>query len=104
MGDSIKKIIVIILILIQLFLLCSCFYDIHNTNEYSTSINNDTSDYIQLEYDTYILNINSKKIHKTTCGTAGLILPKNKKIYNGDISKLYEQEYSKCGNCFRNER
>ena len=49
----------------------------------------------------YILNVNSKKIHKVTCGTATLILEKNKREYKGDISMLYYKGYTTCGNCFR---
>lgn len=52
---------------------------------------------------TYVLNINSKKIHKTTCGTGDLILPENKEIFKGEIEVLFEQGYTKCGNCFRGE-
>ena len=52
---------------------------------------------------TYVLNINSKKIHKTTCGTGDLILPENRKIFKGEIMDLFEQGYTKCGNCFRSE-
>ena len=54
-------------------------------------------------FPTYILNINSKKIHKTSCGTGKSILPENKKSYTGDIETLYSQGYTKCGNCFRGE-
>ncbi len=49
----------------------------------------------------YILNIRSKKIHKTTCRTGDLILPENREIYVGYIEDLYEKGYTECGNCFK---
>ena len=51
---------------------------------------------------TYILNVKSKKIHKVTCGTGGLMLPENRKVYKGEVEDLYRQGYTKCGNCFNN--
>lgn len=50
---------------------------------------------------TYILNLNSKKIHKVTCGTGDLMLPENRKVYKGDIEDLFDQGYTLCGNCFK---
>lgn len=49
----------------------------------------------------YILNTNSKKIHKKSCGTAALISTKNRKEYYGELSDLYKKGYTTCGNCFR---
>ena len=49
----------------------------------------------------YIININSKKVHKEDCGTATLILQKNKKYYVGELEDLFKKGYTKCGNCFR---
>ena len=54
-------------------------------------------------YRTYILNINSKKIHKKSCGTGKTILPENRKTYKGEIEYLYQQGYTKCKNCFRGD-
>ena len=54
--------------------------------------------------ESYVLNIKSQKIHKTTCGTGELILPENRKIYKGNIDDLLEDGYTKCGNCFRGEQ
>ncbi len=56
------------------------------------------------EISTYILNVNSKKIHKVTCGTGDLMLPENRKTYKGDIYDLLKDGYTKCGNCFRGEK
>ena len=49
----------------------------------------------------YVLNMKSKKIHKTTCGTGDLILPENRCFYTGDIQSLLKQGYTQCGNCFK---
>ena len=48
----------------------------------------------------YVINTNSKKIHKKTCGTGARIKSENRKEYQGDISYLIEQGYTVCGNCF----
>ena len=53
---------------------------------------------------TYVLNTDSKKIHKPTCGTGDLILPENRKNFYGSIEELLEDGYTKCGNCFRGEK
>ena len=53
--------------------------------------------------ETFLLNVKSKKIHKITCGTGDLMLPENRMAYEGDIEDLYDQGYSKCGNCFRSD-
>ena len=50
--------------------------------------------------ETYILNIKSKKVHNTDCGTAKRINQENRKTYIGDIEYILEQGYSFCGNCF----
>ena len=49
---------------------------------------------------TYILNINSKKIHYSHCGSVKNMKESNKKAYNGDIDTLLDQGYTTCGNCF----
>ena len=48
----------------------------------------------------YILNVKSKKIHHSDCGTAARISQENRQIYKGDIEELFEIRYTKCGNCF----
>ncbi len=53
------------------------------------------------ELTTYILNINSKKIHKVSYGTGDLMLPENRRVYEGEIEDLYRQGYTNCGNCFK---
>lgn len=57
--------------------------------------------FFEKEIATYILNVKSKKIHKVTCGTGNLMLPENRKTYEGDIVDLFDQGYTKCGNCFK---
>ena len=55
----------------------------------------------QKKTEKYVLNIRSKKIHKTTSGTGDLILPENRVVYEGNIEDLYKTGYTKCGNCFK---
>ena len=48
----------------------------------------------------YVLNANSKKIHKPSCGTGARIKPINRKTYSGNIDDLFKKGYTTCGNCF----
>ena len=49
----------------------------------------------------YVLNTNSKKIHKTSCGTGARIKASNRKEYRGNLSDLMNDGYTTCGNCFK---
>lgn len=49
----------------------------------------------------YILNTSTKKIHKTTCGTAALIHEENRQLHEGATDALLDEGYSFCGNCFK---
>lgn len=91
------------MIIVQLFSLCACYNETLDTNDtvMCTETEDTDIDSELVGYDTHILNTNSKKIHKITCGSAKLILPENRQTYNDNISKLYDQGYSKCGNCFK---
>lgn len=48
----------------------------------------------------YILNTNTKKIHKTSCYHINRMNEENKKSYSGSIDDLYSQGYTTCGTCF----
>ena len=48
----------------------------------------------------YILNTNTKKIHKTYCHHINKMNEANKKSYSGSIDDLYSQGYTTCGTCF----
>ena len=48
----------------------------------------------------YVLNTNTKKIHKTHCHNINKMNESNKQSYNGSIDDLYSQGYTTCGNCF----
>lgn len=50
---------------------------------------------------TYILNIDSKKIHYPTCASAKKIKESNRAEHIGDYSDLLTQGYTTCGNCFK---
>ncbi len=48
----------------------------------------------------YVLNTNTKKIHKTSCHHINKMNESNKKSYSGSLDSLYSQGYTTCGNCF----
>lgn len=83
------------MVIVSLFVFFSCDYSENESNYNGTQ--NDDDDY---DNSYYILNTSSKKIHKSSCGTAGLISSKNRRTYRGDIDELYDIGYSTCGNCF----
>lgn len=47
----------------------------------------------------YVLNTNTKKFHKPTCGSAIDMKEENKEEYTGSRELLIEQGYVPCGNC-----
>ena len=47
----------------------------------------------------YILNTNSKKIHRPTCSSAKKMKESNKQEYTGSKDDLLAQGYTTCGNC-----
>lgn len=49
---------------------------------------------------TYVLNENSKKIHKPTCGSAASMSPANRREYTGTLASLLGSGYTTCGICF----
>jgi len=48
----------------------------------------------------YVLNTNTKKIHKTHCHHINKMNEENKQSYSGSIDNLYSQGYTTCGTCF----
>ncbi len=70
--------------------------------DYATG-NNTLAEAAENDTEAYILNTNSKRIHKPTCEAASTISEHNRKHYTGDISKLLNDGYSRCGSCFANE-
>lgn len=49
--------------------------------------------------NSYILNVNSKKIHYTYCSSVEAIKEKNKKVFKGTKEELIDQGYTSCGRC-----
>ena len=90
-----KKIIIRTLCILFVF---SITFGIISCSENSVnSVNSDETEFTE----SYILNTNSKKIHKTTCGTGDNIAPRNRKEYKGNIGRLLDKGYTVCGNCFK---
>lgn len=48
----------------------------------------------------YVLNTNTKKIHRPTCSSVKDITLSNKQEYHGAADDLLKQGYTFCGNCF----
>lgn len=48
----------------------------------------------------YVLNTNTKKIHKTHCHHINKMNESNKQSYSGSVDDLYSQGYTTCGTCF----
>lgn len=55
------------------------------------------------EVQTYVLNTNTKKIHKPECGSAADTAPKNKKTVQESIETLKNQGYECCKRCLPGE-
>ena len=49
---------------------------------------------------TYVLNTNTKKIHKPSCRHVSSIKDVNRQSFSGDLSSLYAQGYENCKTCF----
>ena len=52
-----------------------------------------------ISHKTYVLNKNSKKIHKTSCRYVASISKANYQEYTGNMNDLLSQGYSACGSC-----
>lgn len=63
------------------------------------SIENESSN----KSDNYVLNKNTKKIHKDECKSVKQMSDNNKVYFDGTIDEAEAQGYSKCQNCFKNE-
>lgn len=79
--------------------------EIKNTEANNTETKN-TDNYTQTDNttaanttETYILNTNTKKIHKPDCDLVKNIKAKNRKEYAGQKETLLEQGYSACRKC-----
>ena len=62
-------------------------------------INNDNSSKTE-DSEKYVLNTNSKKIHKPSCSSVSKIADSNKQETTENIDNLLSAGYSKCGSCF----
>ena len=49
--------------------------------------------------ETYILNRNTQKFHKSTCSGVKDIKAENKEEYTGSRSDLIKEGYEPCGRC-----
>ena len=49
--------------------------------------------------EVWIVNVDSKKIHRADCYSAERISSKNRREYSGDLETLRRKGYTTCGNC-----
>ncbi|MBQ5320444.1 MAG: DNA/RNA non-specific endonuclease [Oscillospiraceae bacterium] len=63
-------------------------------------INNENSSQMN-DNEKYVLNTNSKKIHKPSCSSVSKIADSNKQETTENIDNLLSAGYSKCGSCFK---
>ncbi len=68
---------------------------------YSSAAQSELSDALEGESvgEQYVLNIGTKKFHKTDCQSAKSISEKNRKDYTGSRQQLIDEGYSPCGVC-----
>lgn len=62
-------------------------------------LSNRSSDPSSEEEQTYVLNTNTKRIHRETCSSVAAISETNKEVYHGTKQALLDQKYSPCGTC-----
>lgn len=60
---------------------------------------NDSENSSEIEELDYIVNINTKKIHLSTCDSVKDIADHNRKVYSGTIAELKMQGYVPCKRC-----
>jgi len=75
------------------------FVRIDYTNGKAT-FNKDILPAVPYDDAAYILNTNSKKVHKSACTSASSISEHNRQGYNGDLEELLRQGYEKACCCF----
>lgn len=86
---------------------CSTENESDEKNAYGSSDDSDGSDDADDSDDgladdvTYIINANSKKIHKTTCRAVSKMSGSNKIYYTGTLQEALDEGYEKCGICLK---
>lgn len=65
----------------------------------TSSLITETNDEETSRTETYILNTNTKKIHREQCSSVPDIKEQNKKLYQGTIEELENEGYTRCKRC-----
>ena len=63
------------------------------------NVSNSSKTSNSIKKETYILNRNTKKFHKSTCSGVKDIKAENKEEYTGSRSDLIKEGYEPCGRC-----
>ena len=69
------------------------------TNTPDDELTESTPDSEAPDGDTYILNTNTKRFHKTDCSSATSMKEENKQEYTGKREDLINEGYTPCGSC-----
>ncbi len=69
-------------------------------DDYASWVDVETTKQTNVITGQYVLNTNTKKIHKTHCHHINRMNESNKQSYSGSIDDLYSQGYTTCGTCF----
>lgn len=77
----------------------NCLDDNYQGTEETSSLMAETNDAEIPQTETYILNTNTKKIHREQCSSVPDIKEQNKKLYQGTIEELENEGYTRCKRC-----
>lgn len=77
----------------------SCLDNNYQGTGETSSLITETNDEETSRTETYILNTNTKKIHREQCSSVPDIKEQNKKLYQGTIEELENEGYTRCKRC-----
>ena len=78
-----------------------CLKDAVVPEQTNKSTESDDDSSLSTPITLYVLNVESKKIHYSTCYHAEKLSAEKREEYTGDISELLENGYTTCGTCFK---
>lgn len=77
----------------------SCLDNDYQETGETSSLIAETNDMETSQTETYILNTNTKKIHREQCSSVPDIKEQNKQLYQGTIENLESNGYTRCKRC-----
>lgn len=100
--NSQKTLFTIFLILLLLCVFCSLtIYIFYKDELYKPQISDikNCETFEKNNYETYIINIKSRKYHKETCRYINCMNEENKEIFQGSTDELKNKCFKPCKNC-----